>query len=322
MAISRPVIGIDLGGTNMQIGVVSGADRVVGRAKKKTKAAEGAKAVIGRMVEGIQEACKEAGLSTRSLAAIGIGAAGAIDPHTGTVVWAPNLRWTNVPLARILSTKLGKPVVVDNDVRSAAVGEPRLGAGRGASEMLAVWIGTGIGGGLILRNHLYHGFTNTAGEIGHMTLFPHLPPGVTSVENNCSRTAVVSRIVGQINTNQKSIVPKLAGGDLTAVKAGIVAEAYQRGDRVTQRVVNDAARNLGIAVANVLTTLGLQRVVVGGGLTEAMGETLVGMIRDSVQAHAYPAIAKRVHVVMTRLQADAGLLGAAVLAREHKTRKP
>ncbi|MGH7132083.1 MAG: ROK family protein [Phycisphaerales bacterium] len=321
MAIIRPVIGIDLGGTNMQIGVVAGDDRVVGRAKKKTKAAEGAKAVIDRMVEGIHDACKEAGISPRSLMAIGIGAAGAIDPHTGTVVEAPNLRWTNVPLAKTLSAKLGKPVVVDNDVRAAAVGEHRLGAGRGASEMLAVWIGTGIGGGLILRNHLYHGFTNTAGEVGHMTLFPHLPPGTTSVENNCSRSAVVARILGLINTNHKSIVLKLAGNDPTAVKAGIVAEAYIKNDRVTRRVVDDAARNLGIAAANMVTALGLQRIVVGGGLTEAMGETLVGMVRESVRNHAYPTVAKRVEVVMTRLQADAGLLGAAVLAREHKLRK-
>jgi len=320
-ANQRPVVGIDLGGTNMQIGVVDAGGKILGRSKKKTRSEEGAASVIQRIFDAITEACNEAQVPTRALLAVGIGAPGAIDPVTGIVLEAPNLRWNQVPLARTLAKHIGRPVYVDNDVRSAIYGEHQLGAGRGCSELLGVWIGTGIGGGLILRNELYHGFTNTAGEVGHMTLFPHMPPGSRSIENNCSRTAIVGRILSLIRTNHKSIIPKLADNDLTDVKARVVAMAFDRKDRVTVAVVEDAAENLGIAIASVVTALGLQRVVLGGGLTEAMGERLVSLVRRSVHAHAFPNVAKRVEVVKTELEADAGLLGAASLARKYVGRR-
>jgi glucokinase len=342
MATARTFIGIDLGGTNMQIGVVGPDHKLRGRSRKKTKAEEGSKGVIDRIVAGIEEACADAGVSVRQISAVGIGAPGAIDPHTGTVLEAPNLRWNNVPLAKILKSRIGKPVVVDNDVRSAAVGEHRLGAGKGATDMLAAWIGTGIGGGLILRNHLYHGFTNTAGEFGHATLFPHIPPGSRSIENNCSRGAIARRLLHLINTNNVSHITKLvqrdrmdgakkrglAGKDLQKfiegplnpdeVKSRIINEAWVSDDALTKQVVEDAASNLGIGIASLVTALGLQRVVIGGGLTEAMGETLVGLVRTSVRKHAFPAVAKKVEVVATKLKEDAGLLGASLLAQDYR----
>jgi glucokinase len=316
MAINRPIAGVDLGGTNMQIGVVSPEGRLLGRSKKKTRADEGSARVIQRIIDGIHEACVEAKVSPRSLAGVGIGAPGALDPSTGTVREAPNLRWRDVPLAKIIKRKLDKDVVVDNDVRAAAFGEYKLGAGRGAHDLLALWIGTGIGGGIILHGRLLHGATNTAGEIGHTTLFPGSPPGSRSLEQNCSRTAIVDRLVRLIRTNHPSIIPELADGDISDIKARIVAQAYAKGDKLTRDVVENAAWMLGVGAANAVTLLGLQRVVIGGGLTEAMGETLVALIRDSVRKHAFPEVVKRVEVVMTKLEADAGLLGAAMLARE------
>ncbi|CAN5776802.1 ROK family protein [soil metagenome] len=313
-APQRPIIGIDLGGTNMQIGVVSADGKVLARVKHKTHASEGYAKVVARIIAGIGEACAEAKILPRSISCVGIGAPGAIDASTGVVLEAPNLRWNNAPLGATLRKAFGRPVSVDNDVRSAIFGEHRLGAGRGCTELLGVWIGTGIGGGLILNNQLYRGFSNTAGEIGHVTLFPHMPPGTRSLENNCSRTAIVERMVKLIKTNHASIVPKLAEGDLSDVKARIVAAAYAKRDKVTRTVIEDAALNLGIGIASAVTLLGLQRVVLGGGLTESMGEDLVNLVRQSVHKHAFPAIAKRVEVVKTMLDADAGLLGAAMLA--------
>lgn len=316
MRTTRPIVGIDLGGTNMQIGVVDGANKVVGRAKRKTKAAEGQRKVLDRIVEGVQEACRNAGLTTRSIAAIGIGAPGAIDPATGTVREAPNLRWNDVPLGKLLTRRLNKPVLVDNDVNVAVFGEHRLGAGRGASDLLGVWIGTGVGGGLIFHNRLYHGFTFTAGEIGHTVLFPGAPPGSRKVEENCSRTAVVDRILKLIRSNHPSMILDLADGDPEGIKAKTVSVAYQKGDKLTRQVVDNAAQLLGISIANVVTLLGIPRVVLGGGLTEAMGETLVALVRESVRQHVFPEVCRRVEVVGTRLDADAGVLGAALLARE------
>lgn len=310
------IVGIDLGGTNMQIGVVDRQNRVRGRSKKKTRASEGGDRVIDRMVEGVHEACKEAKIPIKALSAIGIGAPGAIDPRTGVVREAPNLRWNNFPLAKVMARRLGHHVVVDNDVRAAIYGEWKAGAAKGVNDVLAVWLGTGLGGGLILNGRLYHGHFNTAGEIGHTTLFPFAPPAAASLEDNCSRTAVVRRIIRLIETNHPSIVPEITEGPLSDVKAKVVAAAFERNDKVTREVINKTAQMLGVGIANIVTTLALPRVVLGGGLTEAMGESLARLVREAVRAHAFPTVCKDVEVVVTKLKADAGLLGAALLARQ------
>ena len=162
MAEPKFLIGIDLGGTNIQVGVVRrgepGPDGpVVARAKKKTKADQGLHAILDRLSEGVAEACARAGIAPADAAAIGIGAPGVIEPTEGVVVEAVNLRWNQVPLARLLSERLGPPVVVENDVNAALWGEHAAGAARGASEALAIWLGTGVGGALVLGGRLYAG---------------------------------------------------------------------------------------------------------------------------------------------------------------------
>lgn len=310
------IVGIDLGGTNMQIGVVDAGDRVLARSKKKTRASEGGARVLERMFDGVSEACAEAKVPWRHVRAVGIGAPGAIDPATGVVREAPNLRWKDFPLAKVMQRKLGRPVVVDNDVRSAIYGEWRLGAGRGVQDVLGVWVGTGVGGGLILGGRLYHGAFNTAGEVGHTTLFPFAPPASASLEDCCSRSAVAKRLLRLIETNHPSMVPELAEGEGGEVKARVIALAYRRGDKLTRRVVEATAQMLGIGIANLVTSLSLPRVVLGGGLTEALGGPWVTMVRDAVRAAAFPQVCKQVEVVGTALAADAGVLGAALLARE------
>ena len=200
----KPVIGIDLGGTNMQIGVVGEGGKVLGTARKKTKAADGMEAVLARLAEGVNEACVDAKLARESIAAVGIGAPGAVDPVKGVVLEAVNLRWSDVALANILTKKLGVPTFLDNDVNVAVYGENKVGAGKNASDLLGVWVGTGIGGGLILNGELYYGTFMTAGEIGHTILLPNNPPGHRSLEHNCSRTAVVDRLVRLIESNHPS----------------------------------------------------------------------------------------------------------------------
>lgn len=313
---TRPVIGIDLGGTNMQIGVVAPDGKVIGRGKRKTRAAEGFKAVLGRMAEGVEDACKDAGIPVRSLAGIGIGAAGAVDPKTGVILQAPNLRWTNAPLARTLSNHTGKPVFVTNDVRAAIIGEHTHGAGKGASHLLAVWLGTGIGGGLILNNKVYPGFFNTAGEIGHMMLLPGSPPGHRSFEHNCSRSAIADRIVKLIRNGRPSIVTRLTEGDLTEVKARVIGDAYRRNDPLVREVVDDAAKSIGNTIASLNSALSLQRVVLGGGLTEALGEPLVRLVRTAHHAAVYPHVLRKTEIVKTKLEDDAGVVGAAVFAQK------
>lgn len=315
MAKPKPIIGIDLGGTNMQIGVVDADGAVIGRARKKTQALEGRAKVIDRIVDGIQSACEDAKLSVKQCAGLGIGAPGAIDPHRGVVLEAVNLRWNDVALADILADRLSIPVIVDNDVNVAIFGEWKMGAGRGVSELLGVWIGTGIGGGLILNDRLYEGAMFTAGEIGHTIFFPGAPLGSRTFEENCSRTAVADRLVRLIKANHPS---RLADAVLAGetIKSKLIAEAYESGDALTRDVVDQVARFVGIAVANVVTLLSLPRVILGGGLTEAIGKPFVSEVKKSVKEHVFPDRCRQVEIVASTLEDDAGLIGAALLARQ------
>jgi glucokinase len=314
MAKSKPIVGIDLGGTNMQIGVVDGDNAIIGRSRKKTQALEGRAKVIDRIVEGVNTACEEAGMTVKQLGGLGIGAPGAIDPVRGVVLEAVNLRWNDVALADILKDKLGIPVIVDNDVNVAIFGEWQMGSGRGVSDLLGVWIGTGIGGGLILRDKLYEGALFTAGEIGHTVFFPGNPMGSRSLEENCSRTAVADRLVRLIKANHQSkLAETVIAGD--PIKSKLIAEAYESNDSLTHEVVDEVARHIGIAVANVVTLLSLPRVVLGGGLTEAIGKPFVSEVKKSFKEHVFPDRCRQCEIVASELEDDAGLLGAALLAR-------
>ncbi len=328
---TKPFIGIDLGGTNMQIGVVVPAGdkdgyKVAGQSKRKTKAEDGADAVIDRICEGVNEACVAAGVAPAAIGGIGIGAPGVIEPTKGVVVEAVNLRWNDVPLAELLSKKMRTRVVVDNDVNVAVWGEYRLGSGKGSANMMGVWIGTGIGGGLILAGKLHYGHFLSAGEVGHSILFPGHPLGSRTLENNASRTNVSNRIIKLINSNYKSKLTSELGDDpdkwSKEVKSKLIAQHYRGGERednLVVRVVDDAAEMVGVAVANCVTILSLERVVLGGGLTEACGKAFVERVAKAARELIFPkAAAQGVDICASRLEDQAGILGAAMLAAERK----
>lgn len=309
-------IGIDLGGTNMQVGVVSSDLKLLSQAKKKTKAEDGVDGVMSRIVEGIVEACGEAKVKLTDLEAIGLAAPGAVDPTEGVVLEAGNLRWTNINAASILQKKTGVKTYLDNDVNAAVWGENRMGAGKNAKHLLGVWLGTGIGGGLILNGELYYGPLMTAGEIGHMISIPFNPPGERSLEHNCSRTSVVNRIIKLIKANRKSKLTEYVEGDLEKIKSKLVAKAYEEKDELTVEVLDNAAELLGITLGGVVTLLSIDRIVLGGGLTEAMGSNWVSLVEQHTRRFSFPDRCKQVKVVASTLEDKAGLLGAAMIAME------
>ena len=321
--MNRLVAGIDLGGTNISAGIASPslpdegvAGAMLGRGRKKTKPELGPEGVIGRVAEAVEIALEQAGSAPEDLATIGIGAPGVIDRQRGVVVEAVNLRWNDVPLGDMLNERFGVPVVVDNDVNVAVLGEDRLGAGERAAHLLGVWVGTGIGGGLILDGKLHYGAFGSAGEIGHVHAQPYNQPGGRSVEHNCSRTALADRLTKLIKANRPSIIPELVEGDLSRIRSRIIAEAYARGDALTRDVVDSAADLLGIIVGGAVTLLSLERVVLGGGLTEALGEPFVDLVRAGARRVIFPNAAKNVEIVASELSDDAGIAGAALLAIE------
>jgi glucokinase len=308
--------GVDLGGTNIQVGIIDHDGQVLGRSKLKTDPESGFEGVVERVIKGIRTACEDAEIRFEDLECIGVGTPGPVDPGTGVVLEAVNLRWDNAPLRSVLTSKTKLDVCVDNDVNAAIYGEWKHGAGRRASDLMGVWVGTGVGGGLILRGQPFSGHFHTAGEIGHMILVPGAAPGSRSLEHNCSRTAVAERIAQLIRANRKS---SLAGafGKGGRIKSKTLAEAYHSGDQLVCEVINDSADRLGMAVGSIATLLSLERIIVGGGLTEALGAPYVERIRAATIREAFPKAVKKIEVIESALGDDAGIIGAGLLALHH-----
>ncbi len=321
------VVGIDLGGTNMHIGVVDARNRIIGREGKKTKAHEGADAVIDRLCRGVNQACADAGCTLRDIAAVGIAAPGAMDIPRGIVLDAPNMRWRAFPLRDLLRKRLRRPIVLDNDVNGAVWGEFCLGAARSRrrqsalrnarrhDDVLGVWVGTGVGGGLVIDGKLFHGRFFTAGEIGLTVLFPRGDKGRRTVEDWCSRTGISRTIQLRMKENPKSVLYELTEGTGKVTGSKQLAKAYRAKDALAREVVHEAAQLLGIAIANVITVLSIDTVIIGGGVTEALGKPFVDRVRSGFKRNVFPKRCADARIVMTELMNDAGVLGAALLAR-------
>jgi len=313
---TRLALGIDLGGTNIQAGVVNEHGQVIGRSKIKTDADGGFEAVMDRVAAAARQACEDAGVPMSTIHTAGLGVPGPIDPEKGVVVEAVNLRWDEAPVVMALSDRLGVPVYADNDVNVAVYGEWRAGIGHETPNMLGVWVGTGVGGGLIINSQLHRGAHYSAGEIGHMILIPGAHMGSRSVEHNCSRTAIAHELFKLIRSNHHSMVTGMTDGKLHKIRSKVLAMAYEQGDDLVRTVVDDSADRLGIAIASVVTLLSLDRVVLGGGLVHAIGKPYVDIVRDSVRREVFPESIRNITVEASVLGDDAGLIGAGLIAFE------
>jgi glucokinase len=320
MKHTKPFIGIDLGGTNIQLGLLDSDNKIIARHRTKTRADEGSKSVLSRISGAVTELLETAGLSRHDVGGVGIGAPGATDINKGLVFYAPNLRWNKFPLAEKLGAELRMRVTVDNDVNVATWGECVVGQKNRYPDMLGVWVGTGIGGGLVLGGKLYYGAYQTAGEVGHVILQGDAPLGRRTLENLASRTAMINQLVQLIRANHASRISDMVGGDLEQVRSKIVARALAEDDALTKAVVKQGAKYVGQAIANVVTVMSLPCAVVGGGFTAAVGKRYVDWVRESFEASVFPAELQSCKILMSELGDDSGHVGAALLARERLSR--
>lgn len=313
----KPYIGIDLGGTNISLGLISGGGKILQRVKIKTKAEQGPDGVLSRIVEAVRNLIARSHLNgPADAAALGIGAPGTVNIKTGVVRNAVNLCWDEYPLGHRLQKILGIPVTVDNDVNVGAWGEHRAGAGKAHDDMLAVFVGTGIGAGLVLGGKLYHGHFQTAGEIGQTILMPGGSLGRRTLESFSSRTAVVNLIRELILSNHHSSIVDAVDGRLDKIRSKVLATAFAEGDYVATHVIEHSAYYVGISIANTVTMLSLPCVVLGGGLVEALGRHYLELVQESFEEHVHPAELHDCKLVVSKLGDDAGIVGAAILARD------
>ena len=321
------VIGVDMGGTKILAAVVNAEGKILGTAKIPTKADKGASVVIDRIAHCIQKAVDKSRADTASLQAVGIGAPGPLDPGTGVVIFAPNLGWTDVPLKTELENRVGIPTFVDNDVNVGTLGEHAFGVGKGVSTLVGIFVGTGIGGGIIMDGKLFHGASKTAGEIGHIIVKaggPRCGCGTRGcLEALASRTAITRQLQKAIvKKGKKSVLPELTGGDLKLIRSGALAKALRRNDKLTVKVFKKATKYLGVGIASIVNFLNPEMIVLGGGVVEALDDSFLADIKDVVETYALPNTLNGVQIVKAQLGDDAGILGAAALARQRFAAAP
>ena len=309
-------VGIDLGGTNMSMAVVNENNCVISCRRSRTQKKLGPEGILKKIAQNVFTVIRDAGLGIDDILAIGIGVPSPVIIQKGVALDAPNLGWRHVDVRATLAPLLGRPVWVDNDVNVAVYGEVKAGAARGFSDVLGIWNGTGVGGGLVLNGELYYGCHGTAGEIGHTIVLPGKGSSRKTLEEVASRTSVVKTLVALIQEGQHSIIEDLVNGSLPVIKSKTLAKAAKSGDDLTMRVLRDAAHFVGIAAANCVTTLSLSCVVLGGGLPTEMGSLWTDWVSQSVLENVFPEELKTVKVVGTELGDHAGVIGAAILARE------
>ncbi len=309
---ARPILGVDLGGTKIGTGVVDQDGTVRCSDVQPTLADEGPEAVIDRIIAGAQRALDHAGLAHKDVCSIGIGAPGPLDIPQGLLLEPPNLPgWHNVPLRQIVQERLGVPTYLENDANAAAVGEYLYGAGRDTRDMVYVTVSTGIGGGLILDGHIYHGVSGGAGEIGHMTILPDGPRcgcgNRGCLEALASGTAIAREAHDLVARGVPTAVAREADQEVTAKQ---VVDAMHEGDPYAQQIVAQAMFYLGIGVANLVNLFNPERIVIGGGLA-ALGDDLLGPVRRAIALRAFPSSSAQVTAVLALLGRNVGIVGAA-----------
>lgn len=317
------LVGVDLGGTKILAGVFDSKLQPMGATKFSTKAQRGPDAVLERVARCVMDAIDECDLDRKQIRGVGIGAPGVVDPEHGEVIFAPNLDWKDVGLVKTLEKQIDLPVFLENDCHVCMLGVYEQELKSKPRQVVGIFIGTGIGGGLIINGELFTGSHHTAGELGHMVLDVN-GPKCSCGNKGCfevlaSRLAIFRAIQAAIKNGAKSELTEMLGDDLKDLRSGDIRKAIRRGDKVVEKIVEDAAEYIGIAVANLVNLLNPEVVVLGGGVMEALSDEMMPHVIKSAKAHIMPGLFKNVEIMPSKLGDNAGITGAAVLARD-KTR--
>jgi glucokinase len=314
-----PVVAIDLGGTKALAGVVDPDGTVRSRVWLPSRDLVGRPAeLLDRLADGAREAAAEAGVPFEQVGAVGVCVPGPLDSSRSVVAIAPNLGFVNLAVRAELERRLpGKPVFLENDVRAAALGEHVLGAGRGYDSMLAVFVGSGVGGGIVIDGKLYHGAQGGAGEIGHLVIRaagPRCGCGRAGcLEAMAARGAVTRYVIQDVRRGRSTVLTDILKGNLEALTSRDLAAAIAQDDEVAIRAARRSARYTGLAIGGVINLLDPAVVVLGGGIAEALGHRYVEYVTKSARRYI---LAGQPPIVASQLGDDAGLLGAALTANQ------
>ncbi|MDX1953384.1 MAG: ROK family protein [Verrucomicrobiota bacterium] len=313
------LVGVDLGGTKILAGIFNQQLKCLGKSKTSTKATRGSAAVIERIAHCVSDAVDECDLDLKQVRGIGIGAPGAVDPETGKVIFAPNLGWEDIPLKKELEKLLNIPVFLENDASICTLGVHTVELDSRPRHLVGIFLGTGIGAGLILDGKLFSGFNRTAGEIGHMVLEVAGPKCACGnrgcFEALAGRQAIFRRIQTAIKEGQKTVLTEMLGSDLSDMRSGDLRKALKRGDKLVEKVIEEAAEYTGIACANIINLINPEVIVLGGGVIDALEDEMMAIILETAHDYALAGTDRNIEIRASKLGDDAGIYGGAVLAR-------
>lgn len=310
-------IGVDLGGTNISVGLVDEDFNIIGRGKTKTNSPRPAEEIFEDIAKCISMAADDAGISLDDVNVIGVGTPGSVNDETGYIDYSNNLRFDKVPAKQMLEELTGKPCFFANDASCAALGELYAGAGKGCKNLIAITLGTGVGSGIVIDGKVFRGANSAGGEIGHTVI------NVNGAECTCGRkgcwesyasaTALIAQTKQAMKENPESKMWNCAGNDIESVNGRTAFDAMRMGDEAAKAVVDKYIYYVAVGIINVINVFQPDVLCVGGGICNE-GETLLAPIRKYVVEERYSKYAqKQTEICKAQLGNDAGIIGAAML---------
>jgi len=312
-------IGIDIGGTKIAAGLVNQSGQVIRHKKVKTDARNGYPSVRDQIHRLVRDLFSEAGIKADSIERIGIACAGQIDQRTETILFSPNLNWSNVPLKHDIEGATGIETFIENDVNAGTYGEWKFGFHGESSNVVGIFIGTGIGGGLILNRRLFRGSHGVGGELGHITLNPHGYPCKCGnrgcFEAYCGGSYIANRAREQLAQGYRGKLWDVIEGRVDELHAGHVEQAYLSGDDLCTEIWQEVIEYLGVALQSIANLLNPELIIFGGGVV-AGTKRLIDEARPVMERRAMQASVAGLKIERARLGNDAALLGAAFMMDE------
>ncbi|MDQ3813893.1 MAG: ROK family protein [Armatimonadota bacterium] len=318
-------ITVDVGGTKILAAVVTDSGAILARHKDRTERGS-KKKLVEQIQNAIATVVATANLPQNSIYGIALGVPGVVDTATGHVVFTPNAPLSDTPLATLISQRFGVPTVVNNDVNLGVLGECWLGVGRDVQSAFGIFVGTGIGGGLVIDGKLIEGFRGLGGEVGHLMV----PLGADEIEGMlthkhlfledlCSRTAIENQLRHAIlKEGKKSVLKEIVDDpDLKRIRSRALRQALRQNDPLVTDVIKRASYLLGLATASVLHIVDPEIMIFGGGVIEACGDWMLPLIEKTTHKVAMQGTGKKVKIVRSTLGDDAIILGGLALLRTH-----
>jgi glucokinase len=310
--------GIDIGGTNIKFGLVDSNGEVVHRQQRPTMADKGPKVLMHLVTNIAEELLLHAAEEDHHVEWLGVGTPGAVDVRTGTVIGpCPNIEgWQGTEIGSILRERLNMPVYVDNDANVVALAEARFGAAIGSKSVVCVTVGTGIGGGIVIDGSLWRGASNSAAELGHLSIcFDGALCScgrIGCIEAYCSSGAILDRTRSKLKKTPTPVFDTLLDGDLSKLTIKKLFTAHKKHDSVARETLAETAGYLGVGLAGVVNLLNPETVVIGGGVADGGGGFVDAVARE-IKERAFASAVQDLRVVKAALGNDAGFIGAGLL---------